>query len=760
MKSNNTKLEKNINKPTIPAAILSIFLPMMVSAQGTDSRSGPLEEVLVTASKRGAQTLQDIPISIQAFSGEDLARRGVVEFGDYAREVSGLSFEDQGPGDKKYVLRGTQSTGAATTGVYFDDIVLTGNNRQDGGGRQPDVRLVDMERIEVLKGPQGTLYGSSSMSGTIRMITSKPDASKFAGAVNANLGNTRNASGESYNVDAMLNVPIIKDKLAIRLVGYTAEEAGWVDDNIAYGDKRSIRGVNETEVTGGRAALRWQVTDDVRLDAMFVRQDTDTDGASWYQPLYGEFVQNNYQALPWNESMDAYNLALEWATEHGTFTASTSYMERDIEYRFDGTRILCGIFTGRNPLCKEPQAEAIAIRYSSLLIQPQDRSIFSSELRYASSWEGRLQVVGGLFYQEEENNFNSVVSYFDTQGNPLPLSDRQNIQVNRRVNGDIKQQAAFAEVSYDLTDRLTATVGLRAFKFEVDEVGQNLVTRNRPVDATPVVTDSSEDDISPKFNLSHDVTNDIMLYATYAEGFRSGGNNEPDFTTGTVFPGFQSDSLKSYEIGFKGSFLDGSLQLDAAAYYMDWSDLQARVLASAATGNFLILGNVGSADIKGFEMGALLRPQQAQNLTLGGNLTLLSAELSEGFPVGTNAFPGQKGDRIPDVPEVSGNLYAELVIPVLGNWEAITRFDYSYVGKSFRAFRPEDPTYRKQGDYSLANARVSFEDGEKYRVAVYVDNIFDENEVVTHFVDASQRRPDQVTGLQPRTIGVSLGYKF
>ena len=660
MKPYIQKLAQYTHIPTILAAILSLSLPMIVTAQDTDPRSGPLEEIMVTASKRGAQTLQDIPISIQAFSGEDLARRGVVDFDDYAREVSGLSFEDQGPGDKKYVLRGTQSTGAATTGVYFDDIVLTGNNRQDGGGRQPDVRLVDMERIEVLKGPQGTLYGSSSMSGTIRMITNKPDASKFAGAVNANLENTRNASGETYSIDAMLNVPIVKDKVAFRLVGYTTEEAGWIDDNIGYGVKRSVHGANETEVSGGRAALRWQVTDDVRVDALWIRQDTDTDGASWYQPLYGEFVQNNYQALPWNESMDAYNLAFEWAADHGTATASVSYMERDIEYRFDGTRILCGIFTGRNPLCKAPQAEAIAIRYSSLLVQPQDRSIFSSELRYASSWEGRFQLVGGLFYQEEDNNFRSIVSYFDTQGRPLPLSDRQNIQVNRRVNGEIKQYAAFAEASFDVTDRLTATVGLRVFKFDVDEVGQNLVTRNRPVDAAPVVTASSEDDISPKFNLSFDITDDIMLYATYAEGFRSGGNNEPDFTTGTVFPGFGSDSLKSYEVGLKASFLDGSIQLDAAAYYMDWSDLQARVLASAATGNFLILGNVGSADIKGFEMGALVRPQQARNLTLGGNLTLLSAELSESFPVGTNAFPGQNGDRIPDVPEVTGNLFAEL----------------------------------------------------------------------------------------------------
>jgi len=435
-------------------------------------------------------------------------------------------------------------------------------------------------------------------------------------------------------------------------------------------------------------------------------------------------------------------------------------MDRDIKYRFDGTRILCGIFTGRDPACKAPGPEALAIQYSSILIQPQDRSIFSTELRYASAWEDRVQLVAGVFYQKEENNFNSLVHYFDTDGRPLPLSDRQNIQVNRRVNGEITQQAVFAELNYDLTDRLTATVGLRAFDFEVDEVGQNLVTRNRPVDAAPVVTHTSENDISPKLNLAFDITDDIMLYGTYSEGFRAGGNNEPDFTTGTVFPGFTSDSLKSYEIGIKGSFLDGSLQLDTAAYYMDWSDLQARVLASEATGNFLILGNVGSADITGFEMGVLLRPEEAPHITFGGNLTLLNAELAEAIPTGSGPFPGQKGDRIPDVPEKTASVYFDIVKPVSGNWEAITHFNYLYVGESFRAFRPEDPTYIKQGDYSLANLRVTFENGENYRFAVYMDNVFDESASLTHFIDASQRRPDQVNGLQPRTIGVSFGYKF
>ena len=745
--------------------LIAVFNYQPVFAQDSEVTSDEqpvIEEILVTASKRGAVALRDIPMSIQAFTGEDLERRGIVEFIDYARSISGLSFEDQGPGDKKYVLRGTQSVGAATTGIYFDDIVITGSNRQDGGGRQPDIRLVDMERIESLKGPQGTLYGASSMSGTIRMITSKPNTTEFAGAINAGIGSTESASGENYDFDGMLNIPLVQDKLAVRLVGYYGEEAGYIDDTLDYGiGGLGAEGANVVTVEGGRVALRWNVTDDVRLDAMWIAQDTKTDGAAWFQPLFGEFVQRNYQRLLWDEGLDAYNVALEWATDHGTFTASGSYLDRDIKYQFPATRILCTIFSGiTNPACTAPGPDPVALQANGFLLQPQDRSILSSELRYASSWDSRLQLVAGVFYQEEENNFRSIVSFADTDGTPLPLSDRQNIQVNRLVNGTIEQQTVFGELNYDITEKLTATVGLRYFRFEVDEVGQNLETRNRPVPDAPVVTNSDEDDVNPKFSLSYDVTEDIMVYATYAEGFRTGGNNEPDFATGRTFPSYQSDSLESFEIGFKGTFFDGMLQLDAATYYMDWSDLQTRVLA-APPGAFLILGNVGSATIKGLEIGAFLAPSQAANFTLGGNLTLLEAELSEDSPASTGAFPGLDGDRIPDVPEVTGNLYADYSFPIFaGNWEAIARIDYSYVGESFRAFRSDDPRQRKQGDYSLVNLRVSFEDGDRYRIGIYANNVLDENAAVTHFVDANQRRPDQVTPIQPRTIGLSFGYKF
>ncbi len=755
--------EMNVKKKAGLGAFLVAIFSVGAGAQeeAEDTADSVLDNILVTASKRGEVALQDTPMSIQAFTGEDLERRGVVEFLDYARSVSGLSFEDQGPGDKKYVLRGIQSTGAATTAVYFDDIVATGSNRQDGGGRQPDFRLVDMERIEILKGPQGTLYGASSMSGTIRMITSKPDATKFAGAVNAGVGSTRNANGENYDLDGMLNIPLVEDKLAVRLVGYYGEEAGYIDDMLDYGiGGLGAEGANNVTVTGGRAALRWYVTDDVTLDAMWVHQEIETDGAAWYQPLYGQFIQRNYHRLIWDESLDAYNLALEWVTDHGTFTATGSYMDRHMKYTWPATRTLCGLFTGRDPGCFTLGPDQVALQWNSILNMPHDLSNLSSELRYASSWNSRFQLIAGVFYQDEEDTLNSTLGLTDADGIPLDWSDPMNLVVHLRIDGTVEQRTAFGELSYDFTDKFTATVGARAFHFEIDELMNQFPTMFQPTGQSTTPSSTSEDDVTLKFNLSYDFTDDLMLYAGYVEGFRNGGNNGADFLTGLPLPTFQSDSVDSYEIGIKGAFFDSRLQLDAAAYYMDWSDIQQRMLAEDIEGTFLIMGNIGSASVKGLEIGAFLTPSQAANFTLGGNLTLLEAVLEEDAPV-VGPYPGLKGDRIPDVPEFTGNLYADYSFPVLaGTWEAFARLDYYYVGDSFRTFRPDDPSYNKQGDYSLVNLRVSFDDGDRYRIGIFVNNVFDESAVVTHFVDPGLRRPDQITPLQPRTFGVSFGYQF
>jgi outer membrane receptor protein involved in Fe transport len=714
-----------------------------------------LGEVLVTASKRGETSVLDTPIAIQAITSEQLESRGIAEFADYARSISGLSFEDQGPGDKKIVLRGMQSTGAATTGLYFDDLVITANNRQDGGGRQPDIRLVDMERIEVLKGPQGTLYGAGSMSGTIRMITNKPDLTAVTGGVHANTGYTAHANDPNYDYDAMLNVPLIEGKLGMRVVGYQSSLAGFIDDNML-----GREGVNNQRVTGGRVAARWLITDDLTLDALWINQNTDADGAAYYQPLFGSYEQRNNTESDWEEELNAYNVALNWQLSNGSVTWSASKMERDIFYRFPGARILCTLFGGAASTCFDSQSNPTLVQYRASADQPQDRSIEVSELRYASDWDSPLQVVAGLFYQKEENNFKSRITDVNELGERL--IGREHYNSNRVVNNSVEQKAVFGELSYSITEALIATVGVRSFQFKVNETGQNLVARTRPVPQAPVYTSSDEEDTTFKYNLKYNFDADRMVYFNYAEGFRSGGNNEPDFASGTVLPPYKSDTVKSYEVGAKGAFLNGALQFDAAAYYMDWQGLQARVSAQIPGSTALMLGNVGAAAIKGVEVGVLSVPFDI-DLTLGLNATRLEAKLTEDGPLGPpNAqgvslpTAGLDDDRVPNVPEFSASVFADYGFE-LATWEATARVDYQYVGESYSDFNPAKPIYTEQGDYSLVNMRLSFE-RERYKFDLFANNLFDEGAIVSSSIDV--RRPLEIIPLRPRTLGVGFGYKF
>ena len=260
-----------------------ISQPLYAQEQNTadDKQRLEVDVITVTASKRGAQLLREVPASIQALSGNSLERAGIVEFADYATRVPGLSFQDLGPGDKEYVIRGTNSTGAAMVGVYYDEAIISANNANDGGGRNADIRLFDLERIEVLKGPQGTLYGASSMSGTIRIITKKPDATEISGYVASELSGT-SEGGTNYNFNGAINLPIIEDKLAMRATGWKVDNSGFIDaPRIPSGP---LENINNDKTSGARFQVRLTPNDDFTLLASATNQTTHSDGSSRFTP--------------------------------------------------------------------------------------------------------------------------------------------------------------------------------------------------------------------------------------------------------------------------------------------------------------------------------------------------------------------------------------------------------------------------------------------------------------------------------------------
>ena len=276
----------------------------VVAAESTGDSAG-LEEVVVTANKLNSQKVLDLPISIQAISGDSLQRAGSVAFMDIAGQVPGLSVQDLGPGDKKYVIRGINSTGDSTTGIYYGEAVISGSNGDDGGGFQPDIRLFDLDRIEVLRGPQGTLYGASSMSGTIRFIPKSPDLNSLGGYLTLEGSQTAHASG-NYNFNGAINLPIIEGVLALRLVGWKVDDSGYINQvrvgqgvtglvNVGTATNPNyqsasipgvgfIKGVNDDNVGGGRVMIRYQPTDNLTIDANYTSQSETSGGSSRYTP--------------------------------------------------------------------------------------------------------------------------------------------------------------------------------------------------------------------------------------------------------------------------------------------------------------------------------------------------------------------------------------------------------------------------------------------------------------------------------------------
>jgi len=712
--------------------------------QAANPQNKGIEEIVVTATKRGEQGIQEVPMSVAALDESHLRDMGADDFLGYARSVPGLAVQDQGPGDKKYIIRGVQSVGAATTGVYFDEIVMTANNRQDGGGRQPDLKLFDIERVEVLRGPQGTLYGASSMSGTIRIVSNKPDASQFASRVEGTLSNTHRGN-ENYRVNAMVNVPLIEDKLAVRGVYYSRDESGFIDNT-----RLGLKGINDEDTQGGRLSARLFATDDLTLTATGIYQKTQSDGRYGYEPSTGELEVGFYTQTAWRDEFYAANLTAEQKFASGTLLLTSSWFDRDIEFNNDGTTILAGIL-GRPPE-----------QTRGLLAQPQSRSIWSNEARFSSAFDGPLNFVAGLFYQQEKSNFNSRVDSADTNGQAEadPL-----VYLWRTIDTEIKNSAVFGEVSYKLADRLTATVGARWFQFDVNEQSSLLIAccaGNTPGSGSAAPTASSDKDLNYKANLSFQATDDLLFYVQAAQGFRSGGNNEPGIS---VVPGcanassFGSDSLWNYEFGAKMAFLERRAIVNITPYYIDWSDMQVRAFNPVC--NNARIDNAGAASIKGVEAEIILRPIEALQVNLSFNYN--DAELTEDQPKTTGTgggTEGLKGDDIPGVPRTSGSMGLQYTFPIANMpFEGVLRGDYSYVGSSKTAFRPlTDSTYRVQPSYALTNLRFGLE-ADTWDITLFVNNVFDKRAEVSRLV-FSQTRPDIIITNRPREIGVTVSKSF
>jgi iron complex outermembrane receptor protein len=739
---------------------------VLAASAATAQQVGPgVEEVVVTATKRGATLLEDTPLSVQSLGGSSLEEAGSLDFDDYMRQVPSLAIGDNGPGDKRIVMRGVSATGDGTVGLYFDEVVITGESLGDDGGKQPDIKLFDMDRIEVLRGPQGTTFGSSSLSGTIRWLPRTPDYTKFSADVGARIQTLQESDDTGYQYDAMVNIPL-GDQVAIRVAGLRAVIPGYIDSR--FGED-----LDQEDTTAVRAMLGWRITDNLELSLLAMKQDMHLDGRTSFStedlnlprsptlnggPLPSKYYTSDHARSSRDDEIEMYSAKLVFSQGWGTITGASSLFERYSGYIRDASAAAEVLSAGRL------SADSTGIS----LIGGRDgwpkAWIRSSELRFSSDWESPVQVLVGAYNQNEDRRGGSYWATVDP--NTGRFGANPTVFLSRTTFTQLDQVALFGEVTWDVTDRLVATAGLRWFDFDIIQDASRVVDfQSVPGPGRGPTFKFGESGTTGRLNVAYDLTDDVLAYVQIAEGFRAGGPNDQtaaSIANVQIPAGFGSDSIINYELGLKTSLLGRRLTLNGAIYQIDWEDIQVSQFANSASGlRFTYRGNGGKAKVQGVELEMTARPSESLQFGLG--LAYTDSKLEEDLPIPTQ---GLKGDPLPYVPELTGSVNARYSWPMFQDWEGFVGGDWSYVDESANRLRSTDRYYRKLEAYDILNLRVGLQGGDGWMTVLSVDNALDADEIISYPFDFQTAAaingniPDRLGRVWPRSISLSLRKSF
>ncbi|HEY3888220.1 MAG TPA: TonB-dependent receptor [Caulobacteraceae bacterium] len=678
-----------------------------------------VSEVVVTATKR-AVSVEKVPFTVTALGQADLKARGAQTIDQAINYVPGVNFTSNGTGGGAYTIRGVNtSTYIAGTqspvALYIDDI-----NILDPFFPKvtPNLPTFDINRVEVLEGPQGTLFGSGSLGGAIRVISNKPDSTRFQAETEDTVESV-DGGGIGYNFNAMVNVPLIQDRLALRVVGYYDQEPGWVDNTA-----RKETDVNRAISEGGRAELKWTPTEDLTIigSALFGSDRPHDSPFSYYNnKLYqwnGLVSNTNYDRTNIYSISGVYNL--HWATLTSISTYSDRQENIQADFSFDAGALL-GLFV------PSPVNDIGPSR------------TFSQEVRLASPDSGRFRwLIGGIYI----DNHRDVLEPIPVPGSGALFGAPSDIVSLSNEQVEVREEALFGEVSYDILPELTATAGVRAFQDRLIKFQQIGGTFNPPSSNHQNVGESQA---TPKFNLTWHVAPTSLVYVQAAEGYRIGQTNPvpDDPISHEPIPAASSpDQLWNYELGEKSTFLDGRLLLNAAIYYIDWRNIQLNELTKPSGINFI--GNAGDAVIKGLELEVDAKPIPA--VEIGGSLSLNDARLVTINPT----VAATKGDHLPGSAPVTVVLFAQYTHPLANDASLFVRVDGRWIGKEYSNLM--NATSLTYGDYSTLNLRAGVNWG-RYAVTGFVSNAFNTDSKTAAFEFLGQ---EAAIRQQPVTFGLTL----
>ena len=777
---------------------VAVAVSMAVTGHAEQARAqdegatGGIEEITVTARKR-EESLQDVAGSIQALTGDDLKRQGLLNLEDTIRMLPSVNHIGGTTGANKIIFRGVSDNpgafiAASSAALYIDEQPLT------QFAVNPEPRMIDIERVEALSGPQGTLYGDSSQSGTLRIITNKPDPTAFAANAEAMVRKGEDSS-MSHEVSGWVNMPLIEDKFAIRLVGFTGTDGGFIDNVLGVSPMKGTRDnssavtddINRVDFQGGRVAAKWFVNDSWSVLANAIYQKSEANAQNDYDPTVGDLKTVKFYNDTRDDEWTQVALTVEGRIGEIDVVSITSYFDRQLDYVFDRTTYsayfnynFCPLFAtycwsgltgaethyyGAGPISLDPNTGYLTF-YSPLPndqdtigwnTQNQKNDRFTQELRLSATGDNYRWVLGA-FYEEKSENWayrartpefldSLAYAYWTSFSAPSGVDPSWWLSAD---DTEWEQWAVFGNFSYDFSDQLSAEVGLRYFDQEMNKV--YFVDKpflNAPGSWPDLVTPTGgNDDVVPKITFEWNIDDDKMVYALYSEGFRAGGANR-NRTPFTVFPrAYEPDLLKNFEVGAKTSWLDNSLQVNATVFFGRWDNYQIeavdpsfRACQAGETPTVdlcnqpfqVMVANVGDAEQEGVEFSIRAVPNDTLDLGLAGSW--INAETTEDFTVTTDVA---KGTQLPNVPEFKFSAYAQATWQVLRTETIYLRGQYTWQDESKNQLEeiapgaPLDQTgapFYLQPSYGIFDLKVGVS-SDNWVLEGFMSNVFDERAVL------------------------------
>ncbi len=684
--------------------------PSPAAAQSPDTATPgeeQLEEVMVTAQKRTQRKI-DVPLSVSSLSGETLERAGIDTLLDLGHAVPGLVVSDAGGGFMRYYVRGIGNAyGTSSTslvGVYLDEADVTGTSTS-----QLDLRTLDIERVEVLKGPQGTLYGAGSSGGTVRFITRDPQLDRFTASGDVDFYTTRHGAS-SRAASAVLNMPVVEDVFGLRLVANYGDLGGWVDQPAAGRSNVNNQDLREMRVKG-----LWKATDALSLKGTIYLHRDEGDGVA--SSTDADYVLmagvDPTRTQPFSRDFDVYNLTASYDFPAATLLSSSTYVKSDAD-----PTITQRYATSPPP---DPLFEVYA-QWNAL-----ESKIFTQELRLSSPSDGagRFNWTAGVFYKNVDytNDFTIDVGTSGVSYAVIPIFSTEHS----------KSGSVFGDLSYRLTERAEVGAGVRYFKDDLSSF-DGVETR-----------DAKFHSVDPRLYFSYGIAHDVRLYASAAEGFRSGGFNVENGLLST----FDPEKVRSYELGLKAAVPSRKLNFEAALFHSKYQDIQVFRLSANNVGT---VDNGGDARVRGIDLGLEWQATARLLLGLSGNLTD-----SDYTSLASGVVAVIKGDPVDFSTDYAFSASATYSFDWSGGVPGFFRLDYSRLGPTNvtdRSISESTPILFRSEVNDLLNARIGAR-WKRWSLELYGANLTNENRL---------QDPNGGFGFgarpRPRTIGVQVGGHF